>query len=156
MVDSVDVQCNAVACAVFEEYDSPGLYSVICLSRPISIYSASLFSSSPLSLLLSLPLTLPLHYPSAYLPYIGIHLQTSSGIIWSPVLVIEPSGGANASFPRRQLFTRLKHKFFRHAHRIQVCPLPCHAMHLSHHILSCAVTLFHSAYALNANTQIML
>lgn len=50
----------------------------------------------------------------------GIHLQTSSGEIWSPVLVIEPSGGANASFPRRQLFTRLKHEFFRHAHRIQV------------------------------------
>ena len=54
----------------------------------------------------------------------GIHLQTASGEMWSPVLVIEPSGGANASFPRRQLFTRLKHEFFRHAQRIQVKTVP--------------------------------
>lgn len=131
-IDSVDVQCSAIASAVFASYDSS--LSVLCLSLPIAIYSASLFSSSPQSLLLTLPLTL--HFPSVYLPYIGIHLQTSSGVIWSPVLVIEPSGGANASFPRRQLFSRLKHKFFRHAHRIQVCPLPYHASIVSHPILS--------------------
>ena len=54
----------------------------------------------------------------------GIHLQTSSGEIWSPVLVIEPSGGANSSFPRRQLFTRLKHSFFRHSQGIKVKTVP--------------------------------
>ena len=54
----------------------------------------------------------------------GIHLQSASGEMWSPVLVIEPSGGANASFPRRQLFTRLKHEFFKHAQRIQVKTVP--------------------------------
>lgn len=68
------------------------------------------------------------------------------------MLVIEPSGGANASFPRRQLFTRLKHEFFRHAHRIQVHHIPspnaallalCHLvaeicafMHLCSHVVA--------------------
>ena len=58
----------------------------------------------------------------------GINLQTSTGEPWNPVLVIEPSGGANDNFPRRQLFTRLKHEFFRHAHGITVQTVPVAAL----------------------------
>jgi hypothetical protein len=58
----------------------------------------------------------------------GVHLQSSNGEVWSPVLVIEPSGGSNENFPRRQLFTRLKHEFFRHAHGITVQTVPVTAL----------------------------
>ena len=58
----------------------------------------------------------------------GVHLQSTTGEVWNPVLVIEPSGGANESFPRRQLFTRLKHEFFRHAHGITVQTVPVSAL----------------------------
>jgi hypothetical protein len=58
----------------------------------------------------------------------NLHLQTSSGVLWSPMLIIEPSGGANERFPRRQLFTRLKHDFFRHSHGIPVQPVPVAAL----------------------------
>ena len=34
------------------------------------------------------------------------------------------TGGANMSYPRRQLFTRLKHDFFRHSHRIALATVP--------------------------------
>ena len=54
----------------------------------------------------------------------GVVLHTTSGELWNPILVIEPFGGANESFPRRQLFTRLKHDFFKHAHQIAVQTVP--------------------------------
>ena len=102
---------------------------------PLSYYCYVL--NHPFSIINPATLSLSLFYCTSCLPCLlweGIHLQTSSGVIWSPVLVIEPSGGANVSFPRRQLFTRLKHKFFRHAHRIQVRsyltpPLFCTCVH---------------------------
>jgi hypothetical protein len=53
----------------------------------------------------------------------GVQLQTSTGELWSPLLVIEPIGGANESFPRRQLFTRLKHDFFSRRVSVQTVPV---------------------------------
>jgi hypothetical protein len=58
----------------------------------------------------------------------NLHLQTASGVLWSPMLIIEPSGGANERFPRRQLFTRLKHDFFRHSHGIPLQTVPVAAL----------------------------
>lgn len=58
----------------------------------------------------------------------NLHLQTSSGVLWNPMLIIEPAGGANERFPRRQLFTRLKHDFFRHSHGIPLQTVPVAAL----------------------------
>ena len=58
----------------------------------------------------------------------NLHLQTASGVLWSPMLIIEPSGGANERFPRRQLFTRLKHDFHRHSHGIPLQTVPVAAL----------------------------
>jgi hypothetical protein len=54
----------------------------------------------------------------------GVQLRTVTGELWSPLLVIEPSGGANESLPRRQLFTRRKHEYLRHALSVTVQTVP--------------------------------